>query len=85
MELVLEKQQLVKGGGSCLKKLLGKRARWVWRSSWELGRAKHRTVKGWRRGVMRLACRFMDQVNKEKVPAAELIWLVGLSLLLLWR
>ena len=66
--------------------MLGKRARWVWCCSRERGGAKHRAVRGWRRGVMRLgSCSFMDQVGKEKIPVAELIRLVRLGLVLLWH
>ncbi len=73
-------------GRSCLKKLLGERARWIWRGSWELGGAEHRAVVCWWRGVMRLnPCNFMDQFGKEKVPIAKLVRLMRLGLVLLWH
>ncbi len=55
----------------------------VWRISWKMGSAKRRTVRCWRRGVVRMACRVLDQISKEEIPVAELIRLMGWSLMLL--
>ena len=56
---------------------------WVWSSRWEVRWGKHRAVGCWRGRVVGLsACSLVDQIRKEKVAVAELVWLGRLGLLM---
>ena len=68
-----------------MEQLLGRRANMVWRSGRKVRRAKHRAMRCCWCGVVWVGGRVLDQIGKEKVPAAELARLLDRRWVVLLR